>query len=130
MIIYGAYKANAPCMIDFIEMAFKDFPEKFKNEYYDERDESKLTVLWDMSDWGFNEEAKEGDFRLKGVTINEVYANGCLYMFPEAVITCMQIYGPEDAGFELTGLEIYDAGDIYDFPEDKLKPEELWYEAE
>lgn len=130
MIIYGGYIANAPCRIDFFEFKFKEVPEKFMPKDHDENRDLILPVSWDESDWSYNETTHEGLFRLKGVDINEIYANGHLDMFKDADIDYIQVYGPEDAGFVLEGLEFYDGDRSFSYPKNKLAPRELYYEED
>lgn len=130
MIFYGSYKAKSPCRIDFIEFEFPEVPEKFVPEDFDTNKNLILSATWDESDWMFDDATGEGSFRMKGVDVNQVYANGCLDMFRNAILDCIQVYGPEDAEFVLTGLEVYDAGDTFEFPEEKLQPREYWYEED
>ena len=113
MIIYGDYTANAPCRINFMEFEFKNIPERLIHNdlmlrFLNDQGESLiLTVDWDESEWGYNENTKEGTFRLKGVWIHQAYANGEINLFKNCVFDTAHIYGPEDADFKLTFLDIW-----------------------
>lgn len=130
MIIYGGYKANAPCRIDYIEFEFPVVPEEFVPEDFDTNEDLILPVSWDESDWAYNEETHEGSFRLKGVDVNMVYANGHLDMFVDTIIDAIQVYGSENAKFVLEGLNFCDGDRSFDYPEEKLTPREIYYEED
>lgn len=130
MIIYGDYTANAQCMIDFMEFEFPEVPQKFVPEDFNTNEDLILSVDWDESDWAYDEKIKEGYFRLKGVYINQIYANGQIDLFKKAIFDGMQVYGPETADFKLTALKIKDGDDEFDFPTDNLTPRDIWYEGE
>lgn len=134
MIIYGDYTANAPCRINFMEFEFKNIPERLIHNdlmlrFLNDQGESLiLTVDWDESEWGYNENTKEGTFRLKGVWIHQAYANGEINLFKNCVFDTVHIYGPEDADFKLTFLEIEDNGKTFDFKKNQLQPRNTYYE--
>ena len=130
MIIYGDYSANTQCMIDFMEFEFPEVPQKFVPEDFDTNEDLILTVDWDESDWIYDDKTHEGGFRLKGVYINQIYANGQIDLFKEAVLDAMQIYGPETADFKLTALQITDGENTFDLPTDNLTPRDISYEGE
>lgn len=134
MIIYGDYTANAPCRINFMEFEFKNIPERLiRNDlmlkFLNNQGESLiLTVDWDESEWDYNENTKEGTFRLKGVWVHQAYANGEINLFKDCVFDTAHIYGPEDADFKLTFLEIEDNGKTFDFKKNQLQPRNTYYE--
>lgn len=130
MIIYGNYKANSSCIIDFMEFEFKEVPNKFVPEDFDTNKDLILTVDWDESDWGYDEKTKEGFFRVKGVYINQIYANGMIDLFKDAILDTMQIYGQHDAEFQLTSIEIEDNNKVLEFAKKQLTPRDMWYEED
>lgn len=130
MIIYGDYSANTKCMIDFMEFEFPEVPKKFVPEDFDTNKDLTLSVDWDESDWIYDDKTHEGGFRLKGVYINQIYANGQIDLFREAILDAVQVYGPETADFKITALQIKDGESQFDLPAGNLTPRNLYYEGE
>lgn len=130
MILYGSYRAESPCRIDYLMFEFPEVPEAFIPEDFEKNEDMILSVFWDESDWAYEEESKEGFFRCKGVSINDVYANGHAGLFEGAIFDAMQVYADPSANFRLTELEFCDGEDTIKLPEGKLLPRELVYEPD
>ena len=135
MILYGTLKASQSLAdnprIDYIEMiADKPLPTKFTSGFYTDT----MDIFWDESDWGITgDEMNYVIFRCKGVYINDEYANGELSLFKDAVIKRVTVAVPdsipEDVGFELVELYLYDEEEEYHFDESVLKEAEIAFTA-
>lgn len=126
MRIYGNYAAAMPCMIDFLEFEFPKVPDMYCPEDLDNHDVI-LSVDWDESDWDYDPESSMGHFRMKGVYLNQIYANKQLDVFKSAILDKIQVAGSPDADFVLTGLTINDGDESFRLPEEMLLPREIDY---
>ena len=132
MIFYGSYKARNATgtpILDYIEFEFPSIPEKFLPEDL-ENEDIALSSFWDESDWFYDPETGEGSFRCKGVYLNDIYANGHIDIFRNAIVREYQVYGVNAASdFELTELEVEDGLEKVFFAENSLKRAEIIIEG-